>query len=295
MAATLRRFFRPASDGIRARTWLLGSLVVLTALLLASAASLLWPHHIEYVIRDETLHIIVGEKSLDTTTIRLPRIDAVSKEIIRNGTMRFGTGKPGYCVGFWEYPRLGEVWQATTCGEQGVLIRATGQASPVLLAPADPDGFIAALQQSRDGVFPPERRRDGVLATTVVHAILFLVLGGALVLAFYVAPHRLGYTVAAGKVSIQTLFHRREIELAGARVRPHRPLEGARTSGVPLPGHVVGSYLLDHQPTWVYASRIGPGALIEADGRFFINPDDVDCFLAVCEAEGATRAAEALR
>lgn len=295
MTAKVPRVFRPASDSIRARTWLLGSLAVLTALLLASAASLLRPRHIEYVIRDETLHIVVGEESVNTTSIRLPRIDAVSKVIIRNGTMRFGTGKPGYCVGFWEYPRLGEVWQATTCGETGVLIHATGQASPVLLTPADPDGFIAALQQLRDGVFPPESHRDGALATAVIHVILFLVLGGALVVAFFVAPRRLGYSVATGTVSIQTLFHRREIELAGARVRPHRPLEGARTSGVPLPGHVVGSYLLDHQPTWVYASRIGPGALIEADGRFFINPDDVDGFLAACEAEGATRAAEALR
>ncbi|NCO69269.1 MAG: hypothetical protein GW878_01930 [Acidobacteria bacterium] len=295
MAATLPRVFRPVSDGARARVWLVASLAVVTVLLLASAASLLWPHHLEYVIRDETLHIIVKKESLDNTAIRLPRINAVSQETLRNGTMRFGTGKPGYCVGFWEYPRLGEVWQATTCGPRGVLIRATGQATPVLLTPADPDGFIAALQQMQDGVFPPERRHDGALATAIVHVTLLFVLGGALILAFSVAPRRLGYSVAAGRVLIQTLFRRREIALAGARVRPHRPLEGARTSGVPLPGHVVGTYLLDHQATWVYASKIGAGALIEADGRFFINPEDVDGFLAACEAEGATRAAQALR
>jgi hypothetical protein len=109
---------------------------------------------------------------------------------------------------------------------------------------------------------------------------------------FFVAPARLRYTVCDGTLQVGTLFSQRQISLAGVRAYKHRPLLGARLSGLALPGYNVGSWILDTMATTALASARNDGVLLEGDGRLFVNPSDPDGFLAALAAEGATVVAD---
>ena len=223
-------------------------------------------------------------------TIALARIAEARAEWLRDGALRFGTEKPGYCVGFFAYPRLGEVFQISDCSELGVVVASSGEATPVAITPADRDGFLKALQAGRPGEFAPPGRRTGswwVTLATVLAVLTVVVV--ALATVFFVAPARLSYAVAGGSLTIRTLAGTRVLPLAGSRAMLHRPLLGQRLSGAPLPGYQVGSWMLDSMATTVLASaRDGDGVIVESDGRFFLNPQDRDGFLAALGQEGAT-------
>jgi len=105
---------------------------------------------------------------------------------------------------------------------------------------------------------------------------------------FFVAPSRLRYEFKDGVLEVSTLASRRRFPLAGARVRKHHPLQGARLSGVPLPGYHVGSWLFDSMATTVLASVPEEGVLVEGEGRVFVSPHDADSFIAAAVECGAT-------
>jgi len=109
---------------------------------------------------------------------------------------------------------------------------------------------------------------------------------------FFVAPARLRYTVREGALQVDTLFSHRRIPLAGVRAHKHRPLLGARLSGLALPGYNVGSWILDTMATTSLASARNDGVLLEGDGRFFVNPRDPDEFLASLGEHGAVVVAD---
>jgi hypothetical protein len=246
---------------------------------------------IRYVVDSAKLTISSSlGSSRQEKTISLARIAEVRPEWLRDRSLRFGTEKPGYCVGFFSYPRLGEVFQITDCSDLGVLLFSSGEATPVVIAPADRDGFLKALNTARPGTFEPPGERTASWWLTLA-TVLGILLAVVLVLAmiFFVAPARLSYVVGGGTLTITTLFGRRSMLLARARAMLHRPLLGQRLSGVPLPGYQVGSWMLDSMATTVLASaRDQDGVIVEGDGRFFLNPLDREGFLSALATEGAT-------
>ena len=282
--------FRPVPVKKLARIWF----AVLAAVVVVPAAWLfVWLTRtptIRYEIGNGTLTItsVLGSER-NRTAIDLARIATATPEWLRGGRLRFGTEKPGYCVGFFAYPRVGEVWLVSNCSAQAIVLTSSAEATPVAITPADRDGFLRALRTGQPAVFTPPGRHGALWWGDLV-----IVLGAAaaalaaLAVVFLVAPARLRYTVRGGALEIGTLLHHRVVPLAGVRARPHRPLGGQRLAGLPLPGYRVGSWMLDTMATSVLASAADDGVLVEGEGRLFVNPEDREGFLAALAAEGAT-------
>jgi hypothetical protein len=291
MTENTPRVFRPVPVTGPARLWF-------AILLAAIGLPLLWL--LFEMLRVPTIRYTVDSVNLTITsslgsehqekTITLARIADVRPEWLRDGALRFGTEKPGYCVGFFAYPRLGEVFQISDCSSLGVVVASSGEATPVAITPADRDGFLKALRGAQPATFAPPGHRTASWWITLATVLgVMVVVALALVTVFFVAPSRLSYAVAGSSLKVRTLAGARTIPLAGARAMLHRPLLGQRLSGVPLPGYQIGSWMLDSMATTVLGSaRDGDGVIVEADGRFFLNPHDREGFLAALAAGGAT-------
>ncbi len=290
MAESSVRVFLPVPATARARLWLFILLAVLGLPLLWLMFALLRAPNISYRIEGGALTISSAlGSSHQEKRLTLARIAEVRPEWLRDGALRFGTQKPGYCVGFFAYPRIGEVWQVSDCSEEGVLLVASTEATPVVVTPSDRQAFVQALWAGTPATFrPPGKRPQSWWFTlaSVIAVMLVVVLG--LVTVFVVAPARLRYTVREGSLEVTTLLSRRRLPLAGVRARVHRPLLGARLSGVAIPGHVVGSWLLDTMATTVLASVRDSGVLLEGEGRFLVSPRDPETFLTALASAGAT-------
>jgi len=288
MTANAEGVFQPVPVTGHARLWFFILLGALGLPLLWLLVTLLRAPEISYRIEGGALTIssTLGSSHQEKRIV-LARVGQVRPEWLHGGMLRFGTEKPGYCVGFFAYPGIGEVWQVTDCSENGVLIGAASEATPVVVTPGDRDAFVKALWAGSYATFRPPGKRTGSWWITLF-SVIAVMLAVVLVLAtvFLVAPSRLRYTVAAGSVEVRTLLSRRRIPLAGVRARLHRPLLGARLSGVAIPGHVVGSWLFDTMPTTVLASVREAGVLLEGEGRFFLSPQDPERFLAAIESQG---------
>jgi len=289
------RVFRAVPATRAARVWFWVLLAVLGLPLIWLLFALLHAPQISYRVDSKELTIVstLGS-SHQEKTISLARIQDAHLEWLRGGTLRFGTQKPGYCVGFFAYPRVGEVWEVSDCSELAVVISASGETTPVAIAPADRDAFLAALRSQSPATFAPVGKRGQAWWMTLVSVLLILAaVVLALVTVFFVAPARLRYAVGEGVLEVRTLASRQRFPLAGARVRKHRPLQGARLSGMPLPGYQIGSWLFDSMATTVLASVREEGVLVEGEGRVFVSPQDADAFIAAAVEGGAT-AAEAV-
>ena len=283
-----RRVFRPVPDLKLARTWFGVLLVVIGVPIIWLLFTLLRTPEIHYVIDSTSLTITstLGS-SHQAKTLSLARLADVRPEWLRDPALRFGTEKPGYCVGFFAYPRLGEVYQITDCSEAGVYLASSGEATPVVVTPADPDRFLKALRAGTPGSFgPPGTRGASWWLTLATVLAVFILVVLALVTVFFVAPARLAYVVRAGQLDLVTLTGKRSVRLAGARAQRHRPLLGNRLSGVPLPGYRIGSWMLDSMATSVAASVAEEGVLVEGEGRLFVTPRDPDAFLAALATAG---------
>jgi len=290
MSQNSPRVFRPAPVVGAPRTWF----AVIAGVVSLVFLYLLWTYLrvpvIRYQIDGTTLSIYSAlGGSPNEKRISLARVTEVRPELLRGGSLRFGTEKPGYCVGLFAYPSLGEVSQVTDCSALAVVLVTTGEVAPVAVTPSDRDGFIKAIWAARPSTFtPPARRGDAWWLTLATLLVVYLAIIACLVTAFFVAPRRLAYAVRDGEVEVTTLFGRRRVALANAKAKHHRPLLGARLSGLFLPGYLVGSALFDSMATTVLASVREEGVLIEGDGRFFLSPADPDAFLGAVGQAGAT-------
>jgi hypothetical protein len=284
------RVFRPVPVAGAARLWFFVLLAVLGLPLLWLLFVLLRAPKISYRIGGGALTISSSlGSSHQEKRIVLARISQARPEWLRDGSLRFGTQKPGYCVGFFAYPRIGEVWLVSDCSEKGVLLAAASETTPVVVTPSDRDAFLKALWAGTPSTFnPPGKRSESWWFTlfSVIAVLVVVVL--SLVTVFFLAPARLRYAVGNGILEVRTLFSRRRIPLTGVRARPHRPLLGARLSGIAIPGHVVGSWLFDTMATTVLASVRDDGVLLEGEGRLFVSPRDADGFLTALGEQGAT-------
>ncbi len=290
MSQSSVRVFRPAPAGNAALLWFGVVLSVVTVIFVYLFVTYLRVPVIRYQIDPTTLtiHSKLGS-SVQEKTVTLARIAEVRPELLRDGSLRFGTEKPGYCVGLFAYPTLGEVSQVTDCSEIAVAIVAGGEVDPIVVTPADRDGFMAALRAARPATFaPPARLSGGWWTTLITLMVAYLVIAAVLATMLLLAPRRLAYAVRGDALEVATLFGRRRFALAGAKVHRHRPLVGERLSGLFLPGYLVGSALWDGMATTVLASVRDEGVILEADGRIFMSPVDPDGLLAACTQAGAT-------
>jgi hypothetical protein len=290
MTESAPRVFLPTPATGQARLLFFILLAAVGLPLLWLLFTLLRAPSISYRIGDGALTISSSlSSSHQEKTVLLARVNQARPEWLREGSLRFGTEKPGYCVGFFDYPTLGEVWQVSDCSDTAVVISARGETHPLVLTPSDREGFLKALDTGNAATFAPagKRTQSWWLTLTSVVAILALVVA-TLVTIFFVAPARLRYAVRDGVLEVSTLFSRRRIPLDRARAQRHRPLIGARLSGLALPGYHVGSWMLDTMATTVLASDRGDGVLVEREGRTFVNPSDPDGFLAALGECGVT-------
>ncbi|MGE5234828.1 MAG: PH domain-containing protein [Acidobacteriota bacterium] len=288
MSAQTAREFRPVR--VRRSPLLIVAMLVTVAIpfVYLLVAWLGAPRQIWYEIdtRQITIHTAKGFAG-DVKQIPLSRLDDASPAWLRDGELQFGTVKGGYCVGFFRYPSLGEVWQATDCADEGVVIRAGGETHPIVIAPHDRDGFIAALKSVTPGKFMTAERPRGISwPLFVTLALLLWPLAAVLAVDVFVAPRRLRYRVKAGALEVQTMFSTQTISLSRTKARSHQPLLGQRLSGLGLPGYYSGTFMFDHAATTVAATTQQEGVLIEGDTRIFVSPATPQEFLAALAAAG---------
>lgn len=289
MPNTRTREFR-AAPGKRPFAVLLATVVVVFALpvLYLVIAWLGAPKQIRYELDSASLSIVTaGGFTGDTKRILLSRIDSVDETYLSGGTLRFGAPKGGYCVGFWRYPAIGEVWQATDCSENAVVIRASGETNAIVITPSDRSAFLSALKNPRQATFTTPTKPSGVsLSIFLTFAAICWPAAAVLGALFVVAPARLRYRVAGGELVVSTIMLSHRTALAGAKARRHQPLQGEKLSGVRVPGYCGGTFVLDEAPTSVVATGLDHGVLVEGDERLFVTPQDEQGFLAALAEAG---------
>jgi len=291
MSATEKREFAPAVPK-RSTAWLVtlvGGLFALP-LLYAVVAFLLSPRQLRYDVDSAFITIYTtGGFTGDVKKIAMGRVDDIAPAWLRGGEMQYGSKKGGYCVGFFRYHSLGEVWQATDCSEGGVVIRAGGEIHPVVITPADPEGFIAAAKDGQTRTFLAPNKPSGIpWGTLALMCACLWPFAGVFFVLFFLAPGRISYRVAGGALEVRTLASRESIPLAGMKARLHQPLQGGRLSGIGVPGYYAGVFDLDQAATAVYGTSREHGVLLEADVRVLVTPRDEAGFLAAVGAAGVT-------
>jgi hypothetical protein len=292
MSKSAAGVFKPVPVPGHARRWFAILLAGLTLPILYVTYLQLRTPEIRYVVGDGTLSIEAKLGSSEQSKkLDLGRISEVRPEWLRGGALKFGTDKPGYCVGFYDYPSLGEVWQVTDCSDLAVLLRTASETTPVVVTPTDRDGFMRTVTAAGRGVFlPPGKRASSYWVTLVVILAVYGLVVLALVTVLFIAPTRLAYRVRSGHLEVTTLVGKRLIPLTGATVRRHRPLLGERLSGFLMPGYLVGTALYDNMATTVLASLPEEGVMVEADGRYFLSPANPDALVAALLDGGAVPA-----
>ncbi len=256
------------------------------------AVWLVWtPQMVELRVENDLLHITTAPAPISRHhTFDLSHVTNVEETHLGRGRRTAGTALPGYCVGNFSYGELGDVWQATDCSRD-VLVLRRSEGKPVVLTPPDPDRFRAALAAGTGYVGtqpPPQPGRGWILIKSMV--LLSPLLGLLVPVIFLVAPSRLRYRVVSGGLEIKTMLGTRRFVTAGCTARAHRPRVGLRLWGTGAPGYYTGTYRVDGANTKLYTTSVEEGVLIEGPGvRVFINPEDETGFLdAIRTMGGAT-------
>lgn len=222
-----------------------------------------------------------------TRRVPLASIRAVELASVPLGPRYRGTAKPGHCSGWFGRGELGEVWDASTCGAETVVVRLPDETWT--LGVADREAFAKALQNSTPGIFaarpasdPPPPWWRALQALT-----LLLLLLPPLLLAAMLIPLR--FAASPGTLHIKSPVGTRRFDLAGAEARVvDHPKIGLRLFGMGFPGAWLGLFRIDGKTTHLWASRRkGPIVLVEGPKRVMVNPEDPEALLADLRAAGA--------
>lgn len=216
---------------------------------------------------------------------------AESKVLRVSGGKRLaGTALPGYCKGWFTYKELGKVWQVTDCGEEVVFL-AFASGDRVLLAPQDPQAFLAALTSRQGTSFPlrgPAPLRRDVSWRFGVLLLLPIVLAVGVIALVLKGPERLAYALEPGTLVVRTFARIKRFDLEAATAQIFEPPRLARLAGSAVPGYYVGLFWCQGRPLWVYASHRQRGVLVEGKKRVFITPENEEAFLAMLREVGVT-------
>lgn len=284
--------FLPAPRAHRARLLLGLPLCLLTgAAALVAGWTLFAPHRAQVSVEARVLTVTAGAAPF-TTVRQVPVADLVSMRPVQavGGRRAGGTALPGYCVGRFSYPELGEVWQATSCQPDALLLTFRSLERPLLVAPEPRGVFLLVVNVGGRFTAEPIRPLPGAwrwgLAALALPMPLLTVF---LALLFFSAPARLAYTVRPGSVEIATIFGTRTLPTSGLSARRHRPRVGIRLWGTALPGYLHGWFRVDRLRTRVYATDVtGDCVLLSNGGRTLLSPADPDELLAALGEVGVT-------
>jgi hypothetical protein len=281
--------FRPVR---RLRTLQFAIGIPLSALVFLPTLFAVWvvwaPHTIELRIEDEVLHITTAPAPLKRVrSIDLASVTSVDQTHLGKGRRTAGTALPGYCAGNYRYPDLGNVWIATDCSRDVIVLRLSDD-KPVLLTPPDRQAFLDALESRRDhyqAQSPPKASAGWFFVKLLVILVPFAAL--LIPVVFLVAPGRLRYRLEPGTLAVVTMLGTRRFDIGGATARPHRPSVGIRLWGTGAPGYYTGLFRADGVNTKLYTTSVEEGVLIEGtDFRVFINPARQTEFLAAFTSMG---------
>lgn len=198
---------------------------------------------------------------------------------LHGGRRDVGVGLPGYCQGRWSYPELGAVWQATSCGAAAVVI--AGPDGPIVVTPADRDGFLAALATpgaaGRFEPAPSSARRPPHAAVVVGFlALALLTLAGVA----RVVLRPMVYRVEGDALIVPAHFRAVRVRLAGAKATRGPLGRALRIGGSSLPGFHLGLFRAGGRTLHVAATDLKDGVLVEGDRVVFVSPADPEAFLA---------------
>ncbi len=279
----------PKKAKAKALRWLLVAVMITaTGASLLTASLVLLPPKGSFVVNGNSLVVQIREGVWrETKKFSLESLEESKRLSLSRGRKISGMRFPGYCHGWFSYPELGRVWQVTDCGHEVVFLRfASG--NRVLLAPHDPEGFLAAATQRQPASFVL-RGHAGMQPALGWWAVLFLLPAlvcipvTAMVL---LAPARLAYALEPGTLVIRTLARLKRFDLQGATAHILEPQRLARLAGSSMPGYYVGLFWYQGKPLWVYGSNISRGLLIEGEKRVFITPEDEEAFLVMLREVG---------
>lgn len=280
--------YRPAPPPRGARVW--SAVLTVPALLgvIITGWLLLTPRHVAYHLSPDSLHLEAVVGGIDLGRV-VPRADlGEARDLtLRRGPRYAGTGLPDLCEGLWDHAPVGEVIEASTCGSEAVLIPRTGD-RPLLITPEDRDRFRADLASGASGDYPAAAGQ-GHRMWVLVLCWIAVIFGGAITALLILSPRRLFFEIADGALIIHTLWGRRSLPLAGARIEA-RPTGGLwlRVFGIGLPGHQLGHYRVAGRSMELYLSNREDAVLfVPAQGRpALISPDRRPAFLAALAAQG---------
>ena len=245
--------------------------------------------HVRYAIDDTALHVETGSFLDGRRDVPLDAIRDASVVVLRGGRRTRGTGFPGYCTGRFSYAEIGSVWQATDCSARAVLIRASGEALPIVTTPPDPDAFVADLRARTPTIVSlPPPNAEWLRALLAGGALLVLLVDAGLVALCLFGPRRMRYVVdvASGELEVQTLFSSRRFPLRGLRAKTFDARRSLRIWGAALPGYFTGRFRSEGASMRVYATDLASGILLDGDERVFVSPEDRAGFLAAVRDAG---------
>lgn len=266
--------------------WAVGVQIMLILLVIFATGIGVW---ITWAPVGVSHRITGGELIVETTlgftdeAVRWPlnRIKDVRIVTLTGGWRTRGTARPGYCVGHFAYPNLGDVWQATTCAPEGVFIEREGR-GPLVFTPADPVGFVRALRQGQSGEFAAAPGNSWGVGW---HALKLTTLLMLTIPFFLIRARTLGYEVGEGVLRVRGPLGWMSFPLRGRRALAYTPPRFWRIFGIGMPGYWVGRFR-DGAPLRAYASRIRNGVLLEGEPRVYVTPADIPGFLEALRAQG---------
>lgn len=281
--------FGPHIVATRSRR-ILGTVLGVVLLLPSSIAWMLAfaPATITIDVAGGGLHVRAGMGLLASERdLPLERIRGVRAIRLGRGGRKMGTAMTGHCSGTWVYQDLGEVWQATDCRRDAVLVEEDGQR--LVLSAADTDGLRKSLITRQDWHSEESAGMPRWIRALLALAGFAALGGGGLLVALTMrGPESMVYTVSAEGLTVRTLLGRRTVRLHGATVKRTPTGPSLRLAGTALPGYFTGWFLMDGRRVRVWATARENGVLVEGEERWYLTPEDVDGFLAATREAGAT-------
>lgn len=281
--------FLPAAPAGSAHRLVMGLVTLALLLTLLPTFLLLGPRRLEYELDAEGLRVTarLGPLDLGRQATRAALGDA--RQVSAVGARRLaGSELPGFCHGRWHLPEVGEVWMASSCTPELVLLTVAGEPRPWAISPVDPEAFLAALPdgQGRFEVMPSPPPTPVIL----VSGLFVVAMLAATVAVLWLSPRRLRYELRDGALLVHTAWGRRRVDLAGARVGADPTAKPTlRLFGIGLPGHQVGRFRVSGRTAQIYLTNRQQAVWVEpAEGLpLLLSPADPAAFVAAAIERGA--------